>query len=380
MAGYTAQPILGAPRFLTPHELPASPQDVLDAWVAERRPSVELRVALHAKSDFGFVEAMVAQLSTAMADVGLSPDTARAAVAEALSNPSLAVSAGQSGVTRVAQSVILQRDESVGLPYEVLVGVNVQIRQRHVPAGVNSAVAPAVIGHDVACVLIDLESDAQVGELMRHYVRILRSIAPQRSRRTHQYTVLVLGDPADLGTSSLPERWREEVEWLADAFDAKVIFEKGPKIPEGVPNRLMRLFVLDPWAGKLPADRDGNEVPHVAVDGRNNSFDEVFHEFAVHLRSFRPEAPADPFAPRELAPGERVFHRKVGDSGGGYDNFNDGSPAPCSHGKAFKRYTKAIQATKGFERRYTNFDPSWLYHCSESGCGMYAVFTPDKGV
>lgn len=376
MAGYTAQPLLGARRFLTPHGLPASPQEVLGAWVNERRPSIALRVELHAKSDFSFIEEIVTELSIVMKDLGLPSAVARSAVAEVVSNPSLAVSAAQSGVTRIAQSVIIQRDDSVGLPYELLVILRVEVQQRHVPVAGTATVPPSVVRRDVTCELIDLEDDAQPGEVLRRYVGILQSISPQRPRRTYPHTVLVLGDLADLGTKALPAGWREEIEYLADAFEAKVIFEKGPNIPSGVPNRLMGLFVLDPYAGKLPLAEDGKELPQVTVDGRNNSFVEVFQKFAVHLSSFKPDAPDTPFAPRSLKPGEQVFHRKVGDSGGGYDNFNEGSATPCSHGKSFKRYQKAVQASKGMLRRYPNFQPSWLYHCEEGGCGMYAVFVP----
>jgi hypothetical protein len=78
---------------------------------------------------------------------------------------------------------------------------------------------------------------------------------------------------------------------------------------------------------------------------------------------------------RALEPGEAVYHRKVGDSGGNYDRFHEGSPTPCSHGAAsYRRFAGADKAVKGMQRRYTNFSASMLYHCSKyPNCGVYCA-------
>lgn len=377
MAAFSAQPVLGALRYLTPHELPAAAQDLLDAWVSERRPTLEMRLALQSKSDYSFIEDVVADLTVLMAEDGIDGTVARAAAAEVLSNPSLAAASNYNGHTRAVHSVLMARDEKLDRPFEMLITIQVQIRLKHVPHGGVVVVPSEVVSHDVDYELVDIEGDAQLGQLLRKYVRVMHEVGPQRARRNHAHTVVVLGDLADLGTDDLPESWQEEVGFLADAFDAKVIFSKGATLPPGVPNRLMKLFVLDPYAGKLPETAEGEDsLPIVKVDGRNNDFDEVFHQFAIALKHHAPDKKTDAYTPRALAPGEQVFHRKVGNSGGGYDNFNEGSNVPCSHEKGFKRYHKAIQATKGMERRYTNFEAAWLYHCTEGGCGIYAVFVP----
>lgn len=377
MAAYTAQPLLGASRLITPKELPAEPQDVLDGWVNERRPTHEMRLALQARSNFTFIEDVVTELGNAIAFDGLPATLALGAVAVALSDPSMAVAVNRSDHTHAAHSVLIRRNEQAGLLFEMLITVRVQIRHRHVPQGGQVVVPPEVVKHSVSYALFDMDDEDELGGLLRHYVQVVKDIGPQRARRNLGHTVVVLGDLGGMATAGLPDDWQEEIEYLAEAFDAKVIFGKGPMVPEGVPNRLMRLFVLDPYSGSVPSSGDeDSELPLLEIDGRNNGFAEVFSAIAVSLKQHEPDIVGDPFAPRELKPGEHVYHRKVGNSRGGYDNFNEGSRNPCSHQKGFKRYHKAIQATKGFKRRYTNFDESWLYHCSEGGCGVYAVFVP----
>lgn len=378
MGRFTAQPVLGALRFLSLHELPASPQDVLAAWESDRRPTTQLRVTMEGKSDFTFVQEMVSECARLLEEEGLDAKLAEAAIAAVLATPSLAMSATQEKVTNVAHAVIIRRDEDAGFPYEVLITVRASVMQRHVPEGETVVVPPHVTSFSIAVALIDMDDTMQVGELMAHYIDLLRDVGPQRARKTFPHTVLFLGDLTDLGTRDAPSHWKEDIVLLAEAFDAKVIFERGPKISAGVPRALMKLFVLDPYVGKLPEDEDQNEIPHVSVDARNLAYVDVFQTLSAELAAFRPRAAEDPFTPRALKPGEKVFHRKVGDSRGGFDNFNAGSPDPCSHDKGFKRYFKSDQATKGFERRYTNFEASWLYHCDQGGCGVYAVFCPDR--
>lgn len=379
MAAFTAQPVLGAPSFLRLHELPSSPQDALDAWTSSRRSTVELRAALEMKSDFSFVEDLVSSAETALAAEGLDPAFARSAVAELLCDPSLALSSSVNGVSDIAHAVLIRSDETSGFPFDVLLSVRVTVLKRHVPDGETAVVPSEVTGHAVTCFMFEMEGGAQLGELMSHYVELVRDIGPKRSKRTFPHTVVILGDLLDLATDGAPQHWKDDLILLADAFDASVTFGKGAKVPDGAPKKLMRLFTLDPYAGKLPTDAETKEeIEHVSIDSRNQDYVAVFHQMAAELHSYTPDEDSDPFAPRELLPGQNVYHRKVGNSGGGYDNFNKGSKEPCSHGKGFKRYFNSDQAVKGFERRYTNFEPGWMYHCAHGGCGVYAVFCPPR--
>lgn len=79
---------------------------------------------------------------------------------------------------------------------------------------------------------------------------------------------------------------------------------------------------------------------------------------------------------RVLEPGQTVYHRKVGDSRGPYDSFDEGSDKPCVHDD-WKSFKHADKATKGMARVYANFEPSWMQHCARfPNCGVYVVRRP----
>lgn len=374
MGSSSARPVVGALTFLALHDLPSSAQGVLDAWVAERRPTTLLREALEVRSDYAFVDGLVQEAAGALGAEGLDPAAAKAVIAEVLSAPSLAVSARSKDHTKVIQAVIIRRDESAGRPVEVLVSVRADVRRRHHSAG-GVAVCATVSDFAVSCRILDMEGDSEIGSLMTHYVEVVRGVGPNRAKRTFPHTVLILGDLLDLATVEAPENWKDDVRLLVEAFDARVIFDKGTNIPKGLPRKLMRLFTLDPYAGKLPKDEDGNEPEVVPVDARMQTYSQVFQQLAVSLSTFSAMPDDGPRTPRDLMPGETRYHRKVGDSRGGFDNFDDGSDTPiCSHDAGYKRYHNSDQATKGFARRYLNFDSSWIYHCTGRNCNVYAVF------
>lgn len=378
MAASSAHPVVGALTFLTLHELPSSPQSVLDAWVAERRPTTLLRDALEVRSSYAFVEEMVEKAAGALDSEGLDRSDARAAVAEVLSAPSLALSAGSKDHVEVVQAVVIRRDEAGGRPVEMLVSLRTTVRKRHHPTG-GVAVSAAVAEFTLSCHILDMEETADIGDLMVHYIDLVRGLGANRSKRSFPHTVLVLGDLLDLATKDAPKHWKEDIRLLTEAFDGWVVFDKGTNIPNGIPRKLMRLFTLDPYSGKLPQGEDGKVPESVSVDARTQTYGQVFQQLATELSNFKAEDDSGPRAPRDLKPGESRYHRKVGDSRGGYDNFDDGSETPiCSHNKTYKRYFNSDQATKGFARRYKNFDPSWMYHCSEGKCNVYVVFAPDN--
>lgn len=380
MAATSARPTIGAHTFLTLHELPSSPQGVLDAWVAERRPTTLLRDALEIRSDYAFLDEIIQRASEALEAEGLDRDDAGAAVAEVLTAPSLAISAGSKDHTDVAQAVIIRRDDEAGRPVELLVSLRAKVRKRHHNAG-GVATPAALSDFTISCRILDMDGDGEVGGLMAHYIDLVRGLGPNRSKRTFPHTVLVLGDLLDLATVDAPKTWKDDINLLAEAFDARVIFDKGTNLPKGVPKKLMRVFTLDPYAGKVPMGDDGKATDVVEVNARTQTFSQVFQQLTASLRSYEAPLESGPRAPRDLKPGEERYHRKVGDSGGGYDNFDDGSDAPiCSHGKGYKRYHNSDQATKGFARRYPNFDLSWMYHCTGKNCNVYAVFAPQNAV
>jgi hypothetical protein len=57
-----------------------------------------------------------------------------------------------------------------------------------------------------------------------------------------------------------------------------------------------------------------------------------------------------------------------------FDLFDEGSVKPCLHGASSFVSWGGDKASKGMDRRYTNFEPSMLRHCKRfPNCNVYAV-------
>ncbi|WP_295817950.1 hypothetical protein [uncultured Microbacterium sp.] len=339
-----------------------------------------MRVVLEARSDYAFVGELVETATAWLRDQGLDEDPGADIVAQVLSAPSFAMSADLNGTTTVWHAVVLRRVEDGVPPYELLVRVRATVKKRHFPEGASTAVPAAITAKDLHLDLIDLADDAEVGVLMDHYISMVRELGPMRSARTLPYNILVLGNPHELGCADTPADWQQQLTFLADAFDANITFERGPSVA-GVPKNLMCLVRFDPFAGELPRKKkadgsdDQDEIEHTAIEARFTTFKEAFQRICAALNAFEPPQTSDEFTPRDLKPGEKIYHRKIGNAVG-YDRFNAGSTESCQHTTEYVRYYNSDKAVKGFKRRYTNFEPSWMHHCKQGGCGMYAVFCP----
>ncbi|MFY9714173.1 MAG: hypothetical protein WAK00_11925 [Microbacterium sp.] len=221
-----------------------------------------------------------------------------------------------------------------------------------------------------------MENDSDLGRVMQEHVRMLRDFPEARQNpRNASTAVTLLGDLAILGTAGTADTWRSDLELLAQSFDVKASFRRAPTFTGTVADSTDHIR-FEPFEGIDPRRHDDTTLPFAAVQARTLTYDQVFHEVALIFADLEEEGDPDPFAQRELTSGERVFHRKVG-NGRKFDRFDKGSPSPCVHG-TFIVWTKAPKALKGFHRRYSNFQDSWLRHCSRKmNCGMYAAFAPD---
>lgn len=380
MARSAVQPITGAPNFLDPRELVSSPQDFMAMWSSEKRPALPLRGALEVRSDFTFVNELIASAGEWLRGEGLDDASSQDIVAQLLTNPTFAMSGDSEGVTVVWHALVLRRAEDGFPPFELLVRLRTTIKKRHVPDGGAITVPAAVIAKEIHFEFVDLEGDAEIGVVMARYIGMVRELGPSRSARTLPFNVLVLGNPRELGVSDTPAGWQQELKFLAQAFDAETTFERGPSVA-GVPRHLMALIRFDPFAGTIPRKRNADgteaesEIEHIAIEARSTTFNEAFQQICAALNAFEPEEAVNEFTPRALHPGEKVYHRKVGNAVG-YDRFNAGSTEKCMHKTDYVRYYNSDKAVKGFKRRYTNFESSWMHHCKQNGCGMYAVFCP----
>lgn len=380
MSRSAAQPVSGAPTFLDLRELVSSPQDFVDAWRGEKRPTLALRALMEVKSDYSFADDLIREAGDWFDGQGLARALGYDVIGQLLCAPTFARSAEVRGTSVAWHAVVLSRTEDGALPYELLVKVRATVQKRHFPKGESVAVPAAVIGYQLHLEFVDLQDEADLGAVMQHYIGMVADLGPLRSARTLPFNVLILGNPHELGCADTPANWQEQLTFLAQAFDADITFERGPTVT-GVPKNLMCLIRFDPFAGKLPKKLEGDgtegeeEIEHTPIEARFTSFADAFHQICVVLNAFEPPPAADEYAPRELKPGEKVYHRKVGNAVG-YDRFNAGSSESCQHTSAYVRYYNSDKAVKGFRRRYTNFEASWMHHCKQSACGMYAVFCP----
>lgn len=377
MARAHVEPIVGANRFLQLQEIVDSPGELIDSWKRDRRSQQPLRSALELRSDFGFVNELIQALEPILVEEGLAASLATGLIELALTRPSFANSLHTEGVLRTVQAAIAERRDDAALPYEVLVCLDLKIQpatngadgQRH---------PPTVTSWDLVFEVMDAGETESIGLLMQKYVSWAHELRYFRAERTLHYSLLVLGDLAMLEVKDVPEDWRARVNLLAQAFDASATFELGPNLPSGVPKNLMFVVQFDPWTGAAPKnDRLEDDLKLVKLEARHMGYREVFQSIVSELRSFQPKKESSVFEPRDLRPGEKIYHRKVGNSPG-FDQFNEGSTEPCQHQSGYVRYHNSDKAVKGFLRRYTNFEPEWMHHCKKGSCGMYAVFSPES--
>lgn len=376
MARHNAQPTRGARSFLDLRELREAREDFLVDWAAEKRPRGLLKPALEIKSDYEFVARLDASMAGWFAAEGIEGALSSRVLPEVLADPGFSGSRNDGGLTRVCHAVIVQRNEEAGLPFELLVRVDVWVKARHASAGTKQLVPAEVEREELHCTIFDMEDDAQIGDVMRTYIDMVAEFGPLTSVRTLTRLIVFLGDPLALGSLNAPKKWREELKELCRAFDADVGFHRGPKFADTVSDKVTHVVRFEPYSGEEPRTSHGEEIEQIKIDARSTTYADMFHQIALALANIEDEAEASAFEPRALEPGEQVFHRKRGRSGK-FDLFDKGSDTACSHRGDFVRFYNSDKAVKGFRRRYTNFEDSWMHHCPKyPGCGMYAVFCP----
>jgi hypothetical protein len=368
----------GARSFLDLRELRAAPQDFPAEWAAEKQPRGLLRQALEIRSDYKFVARLGANLRGWLAAEGIDCTLSAAVLPEVLRDPGFSASRNDDGLTHIRHAVVVLRNDAAGLPVEILVRADVWVKARHVPTGESQTIPAAVVREELSCTIVDMEDHAQLGDLMCAYLEMAGEMGPPTSVRTLTRSIVFLGDPRALGSLNAPESWRNELTELCRAFDADVQFHRGPKFTGTVSDKVTHVFRFEPYSGEEPRTSRGEEIQHTKIDARITTYSAIFHQIALQLANIEDETESSAFEPRALEPGEQVFHRKLGGSSK-FDRFDEGAGTACSHGAAFVRFHHSDKAIKGFRRRYTNFEDSWMRHCSKyPDCGMYAVFCPGR--
>ncbi|MDP9983609.1 hypothetical protein J2W14_003030 [Pseudarthrobacter oxydans] len=378
MARFNAQPLRGARSFLDLRELRAVPQDFGAEWAAEKRPRGLLKPALDIRSNYEFVARLEANMAAWLTGEGIDGALSAAVLPEVLRDPGFSASRNDDGLTHIRHAVVMHRNDGAGPPFEILVRADVWVKARHVPAGANQVIPAEVVREELLCTIVDMEDDAEIGDLMRAYLDMVAEFGPLKSARTLTRLIVFLGDPRALGSQNAPENWRNELKELCRAFDADVQFHRGPKFTDTASDKVTHVVRFEPYSGEEPRTTRGGEIEHTKIDARSIDYSDIFDQIALALVNIEDEAESSAFEPRALEPGEQVFHRKRGRSGK-FDLFDEGADTACSHRVGFVRFHNSDKAIKGFRRRYTNFEDSWMRHCSKyPDCGMYAVFCPDR--
>lgn len=360
-----------ATELLDPRVLHGVRADFLTEWRDGREGTDPLRLHLEKASEFRFTDTLLQQLQRQLLIEGLNDEIAEELLAGTLAMPSVAFFARDGDEVHVRHAVVFSRTADGGLPFEALVTIDARIRSAHHPGGKGSRTPAAVTCSRASITLLDLEDDADIGDVLLTLAEWHREFPLPNGDRELSRSVIFLGDPMGLGAKDTPREWRRDIEALARVLGFRPIIESGVAFTGKVPEDLDSVFRFDPYHGKAPDLEKHRGVPSVELDARARGFHDIYREIAICLRERA--FPDDDVLPRSraLQPGERVYHRKVGSSQR-YDHF--GEPCkPCNHG-SFRRF-HGPKALKGFARIYSNFKDEWMHHCDRyPTCGVYAVF------
>lgn len=343
----------------------------IEDFAANGTSRFPLRVALESKSSFDFLDDVATTSLDALVSEGVAADVmlAQSLAATVAADPALCMTnrAGD-GILRILQAVVVNpaRDD---IPFDVCVALHVEIR----PQGFEGPTRkpPTVLSSSVEVMLFDLEDEAELGRLAETVASwTAKYPAPPVGNRRNEPTVVLLGDLSACCTDSPPSDWREQLRRLIGSFGrTAMIVGKGGTFSSDIATDTELVVQFDPYGGRAPNLPPGLSVKD--IQPRTLSFTQVKARLAAELTR-HPEEAAPLIA--SLAPGQRIFHRKIGNSQK-FDTFDEGSPTPCKHGADGFVVFRGPKSVKGFQRRYSNFTPEMLRHCSKyPNCGMYAVF------
>ena len=376
MARPEARPLRGALSFLDLCSVPDTTEDFVDAWAANKKPVDLVRSHLEVRSTFGFVDDIRAALEDALTAAGPEKELADALLPQLLTAPGFSSVKADGDDKLIRQAALFERPSEDD--FEILVTVDIRITPWQRIPDSRERVPAAATCVAVTCDLFDMADDTDLGRVMTEHMRMLREFPETRQNpRSATAAVTMLGDLTAIGTEGAPETWRNDIELLAEAFHIDPSFRREPTFTGTVSDSTAHVIRFEPYEGIAPLTHDGEEIPFTEVQARTLTYGEIFHAVAVAFADLEEATETDPYAPRALTAGQKVFHRKIGNSRK-YDRFDKGSDSPCKH-NSFVVWNKSPKAAKGFHRRYTNFQDGWLRHCARGmNCGMYAAFAPDN--
>jgi hypothetical protein len=352
-------------RAVTPAVVPDAP---LSSYLMTIDPKMSpVAALLERRSDWSFIEAMLEEVG----DFGLDEAAACQIVGTVLGHPSLVMA------TRVPSPVAHEVFAAVALEPAVEGLVNLVT----VGLTVDRSVKPAeVTSYELSLDAVDLESPKGLAALASRVEQEQERLGVPRigGRPPGEIgSITWIGNPAHAAVREVPPHWASLIRSAGIVHGIEVHVADTPK-----------QFAAKNWAERtdavcLPSGLDmsrwgtpESQTDWISVGIPGSAFVEVLDALREMIISLRIAVRGDSRHERQdLAPGQRVYHRKIGGNDKPFDTFDDGSPDACIHGAdGYRRWTKAPKALKGMQRRYNNIGPRNLFHCDKyPSCGVYMI-------
>lgn len=299
--------------------------------------------------------------------MGIGDAEAEACIGIALTAPTIAMSNWQTGA--LLQAALVQGADADEC-------LRVVVRASLTLTGADKG---QVTGHSATVVPFDITDTTERARLILQLAEDSLSFPSPASTAPNEYTAVIAGSPLSAGGLEGEFAWNELVKALGRVLRIDVRIAASHKaLGEPLPKSTETVVVFDPsFLG--PAKKADSPVTH-EINCMGRPLRDVFADLADHLwdvlTKLSDSRATSGSAKKELKPGQRFFHRKIGTSAA-FDKFGDACKK-CQHEESgYIRYHAAPKAEKGMKRIYGNFDPSMLYHCGRGySCGMYAVFAP----
>lgn len=340
--------------------------DVKQTFRDDHDSSSPIRLAAQAATSLD----PLADLERQLVDVGFGIEVATTTILELLLRPTVALAKSVVGGEELLQAVVISRDPQMTGSYLEDSDLRLWLRVRVVGKR-----PPEFEIIEFAYELFDAQEErggselvAQLSDWIAEFPAALPAGKPIGGQ------LVLLGNPTKANLSGTPSDWSAKLIRLASSFGMSFrgVISHGDASSFASDTLIAS---VDP-AVERAAIRNGisdESVTRLTCMGK--SFEDLLTEIANLLLTHRAE-PDDEGTQtsRALAAGERVFHRKIGNSRK-FDRFDEGSPKPCQHPVNQYFRVNGPKSTKGMARRYTNFEASMLFHCGKyPNCGVYAVF------
>ena len=338
--------------------------DVLTSAVA----SSPMRCSLERRSPDGFLRTLLDRLRAE----GLEQDEALAILDEVVNRPVISARRGdrESGRSEIMHGLLV---DAGGPALGHLITIEVTVTRGKPPS-----IDPATARADA--LPIKLGDDDDLSDMLAHLESLwtsygVRQVTP--SPNAGATRMVVLGDPSRCGYLESPADWPARIRAMAGVLGmtADIVRTPGAARSQDVSGSPDLVIVINGSTGWESAEKR-LAMPAIRLGLPGTRFADLLSATRVRALQFARESAQPPFtAPRDLGPGEVVYHRKVGDSGGGHDQFDAGSATACLHGSgSYTPWRSADKAFKGLQRRYPNLTKEMVYHCEKyPNCHVYCV-------